>query len=85
MPFEVEACDDGMEPVALLIVSSRLRTAGGGPMDPSPDFLLGVLELLDPGLRGWPLVKDSNFKPPNFVVMERSLELGFRGGAKMEV
>lgn len=83
--LEVEAWDNGMEPVALLIVSPRLRTAGGGPMDPSPDFLLGVLELLDLGLLGWPLVKDSNFRPPNLVVMETSLRLGFLGGAKMEV
>ena len=74
--------------VALLIVPVRLRTAGGGPMDPCFDdiLLLGLFELLDPdpGLLVWPFPLVAIIIPPNWVVIETSLPDGFLGGAKME-
>lgn len=81
----LESLESGMELVALLVVSSLLRTAGGGPMDPSlDDLLLGVLDAADSGLLQWTLDKDSSFNPPNLVEMETSLEDDFLGGAKMD-
>ena len=74
--------------VALLVVPVRLRTAGGGPMDPCFDdiLLLGLFELLDPdpGLLVWPFSLVAIIIPPNWVVIETSLPDGFLGGAKME-
>ena len=74
--------------VALLNVPVRLRTAGGGPMDPCFDdiLLLGLFELLDPDpgllVASFPLV--AILIPPNWVAIETSLPDGFLGGAKME-